>query len=396
MLLTNQFPILFRKETYPIQLALYDDADLRNVYEDILVRREISGNWDKGYSIVPIGRMDGRKEAEPIPLMNMTQGYMCFGALCHEASGSISMSKHMKIWAKKFQGQGGQDPQSNFAGYLADAAAKSILARSMFKEHEYFAKLFNVGAIPAGNVFFNHNARAEGLPDVPITNLGYDGVPLFAFANNPHASWAAGLTIGPTGRPTGIAGAASVCGTVGTAGAAIVDTGGYFNAFTLPPTYWALKRVITHFECNMSFDENDVEFANTPNVLLVSQFNEARWREILDSKFVAYTFANTENVFQEKGGRFRLKLVVSRLLLPNTWFIGKANSPGIERLYPESEDDPWEFYKEQRNRTYFVSYERSWGFMVKNWRYWVAGSASIDGVTAPNFPNPTTWEANEV
>jgi len=396
MLLTNQFPWLFRQCLYPIQLALYDDPDLANPFEDILRRRAIDGVWDKVQTLIPVGRLPDRDEAEPIPLLNLTQGYDAYGAIKIEATGKISMSKHMKLWARKFSGAGGQSPETSFAGHLADAGAKAILHRATLKEHEFFAMIFNYGGIPAGHAFFDQNARAENSPDVPASNFIYDGVPLFSFANAPHLAWATGSAVGPNGRPTGIAGAASVCGPVGTAGAAIVDTGGYFNAFTLPPSYWALKRMLTHFETNMAHDEQDIEYPQTPNALLVSQFNEAHWREVLNSRFVAYTAANTENVFQEVNGRFKLQLIVSRLLLPNTWFVGKANSAGIERLYPKTEDDPWAFYREEANRSYFISFDKSWGFMIRNWRYWVGGSVSIDGVTPPNYGNYQNWEANPV
>lgn len=393
MLLTNMFPTLFRRENYAHQLALYDDPDLANPFETILRRVGIDGIWDREYSVIPVGRMGGRNEAEPIPILNLTEGYVTYGALRHEVSGAISMSKHMKIWAKKFGGTGGKNPEASFAGYLADAGGRSILARSMLNEHEFFAQVFNLGAIQAGNAFFDQNARAEGLPDVPASNFIYDGVPLFTFADNPHIAFATASTIGPTGSPTGTAAGASLTGAAGTTGAAITDTGGYFNAFTLPPSYWALKRVMQHMENNMSFDEQDVQFSLTPNVLLISSFNEAHWREVLDSKFVAYTQTNTENVFQEKNGRFRLQLVVSRLLIRNTWFIGKMASPGILRVYPNQEDDPWSYWREERNRTYFVSYERSFGMWIRNWRYWCGGSVSVDGVTAPEYGDYTLWEA---
>jgi len=391
VLMVNQFMQLFRNEAYAIQLALYEDGDLQNPFENILRKKSIPGIWDKEYSVVPVGRLAGRTEDQPIPKLNLTMGYTAYGALKIEATGRLSLSKHMKLWAKKFAAAGGQSPESSFAGYIADAGARSILSRRMLKEHEYFAMLFNYGGIPGGNAFFNQRTRAEGISDIPNIQTIYDGVSLFAFANAPHPSYAAGRTVGPGGAPTG-----NNCG-IGAANAAtaIADTGGYFNAFQLPPSYWALKRVLTHYENNMAFDENDVPYAQTPTVLLVSQFNEARWREILDSKFVAYTATNTENVFQEEGGRFRVQLVVSRLLLRNTWFVGKANSPGIYRMYPSTEDDPWAYWREESSRSYWLSYDQSWGFMIRNWRYWVGGSVSDDGETPPVFPDPADWESNQ-
>lgn len=394
MLHMNQFWPLFRRETHAVQLALYDDADLKLIWNQIFSRRELpESNYDKAYSIVPVGAGGGRRENEDIPLGNMTMGWETYGAIAIEYTQGISLTKHLKIWARRFSARGGQSPESSFAGYLADAAAKSILQRSIETQDKFFANIFNFGGIPTGHLFFNQNNRVDGNPDVPATNFIYDGVPLFTFPDNPHLSYAARRGVAPDGAPTGIAGVASVCGTGTTYGATQTDTGGYFNAFTLPPSYWALKRVITHYKTNMAHDENDEKYHQNPTVLLASDFNAAQWLEVLNSRFVAYTAANTENIFMMKEGGWKLQVIFHPRLLRNTWFIGKNNSAGIYQTFPAREDDPWDYWKERRNRSYFMSYEKAWGMWIRNWRYWVGGSVSIDGVTPPEYGNPNNWEA---
>ena len=39
---------------------------MENVYDDILSKRPIEGVWDKEYSMVPIGALDGRKDGDDI------------------------------------------------------------------------------------------------------------------------------------------------------------------------------------------------------------------------------------------------------------------------------------------------------------------------------------------
>ncbi|MEM4720649.1 MAG: hypothetical protein QXT73_01130, partial [Candidatus Methanomethylicaceae archaeon] len=75
-MLSIQFPELFRREAYAVQLALAEEGQLANVFEDeILATRPIEGVWDKEYSIVPIGELEGRRESEAIPQKTMTMGF---------------------------------------------------------------------------------------------------------------------------------------------------------------------------------------------------------------------------------------------------------------------------------------------------------------------------------
>lgn len=387
MLLSNQFPELFRDENYRVQLALYRGGELDNPFSTVLRTRGIDGIWDMQYSLIPVGELSGRQEAEPIPLANMTMGWPAYGAICIEAAVKLSLSKHMKEYSRGFT-SGDNFPEANFAGHIADSFGMGVLSREAHKRHKYAARIFNYGAIPAGDPFFDQRDRAEGLGDVPAGQVPYDGVPLFAFANNPHSAFSDGATAGPTGAANG-----TWCGWALTAGAAFADTGGYFNAFTFPPSVWALKRVYTHFCTNMAFDENNIEYQQRPNTLLISAHNEADWAEIMNSKFIAKTVVNTENIFQLDDFKFRI--VSSRHLVRNTWYLGIAKSPGVELLKPKVEEEPWAFWREEDNRSYFCSYERMWGFMIRNWRYWVGGSVCIDAVgTPPVYGNKANWETD--
>ena len=74
MMLSTQFPELFRQETYAVRLALMDNHELQNPFEDILQSKPITGLYDKEYSVVPIGELSGRKEGEPIPQKDMVMG----------------------------------------------------------------------------------------------------------------------------------------------------------------------------------------------------------------------------------------------------------------------------------------------------------------------------------
>lgn len=391
MELSPQFLPLFRREAYAVGINLYSDADLKNQFASFLKMRRLPAGtyWDKMYSIDPVGELNGRDEAEQIPEGNVAMGRTCYGSVGIEASVRIGLSDVMHEYSRKFASEPGVSPEQGFAGYLADQYAQGILSRQLYKWHQLSAKIFNFGAIAAGNVFYNHRLRVNN-SDLPNSNLQYDNRPLFAFANNRHTANTNGATIGPTGRPTG-----TVCGWAGTAGAAIADNGGYFNAFTFPPSIWALKRVLTHYETNMPFDENNVAYQQTPDTLLVSAHNEADWHEILETHFLVGQTVLTENVFMLD--RYRLRLVVSRELVANTWFLGKANSPGIYLMEPDHEPTAWDFWYEAINRSWWMSYERRWGFLIRNWRYWVGGSVSTDGTTPPNYGyNNATWSSNPV
>jgi hypothetical protein len=146
----------------------------------------------------------------------------------------------------------------------------------------------------------------------------------------------------------------------------------------------------------MQFDENDVRFQQYPNTLLVSSFNFMRWKEILAAQLIEPTThgdsTNRPNVFLMDG--FSMQLVHSPLLVANTWFVGRAKSGGILTLNPSEIDDPWAFYRDEDNRAYFISFEKEWGFMVRNWRDWCAGAISVDGVTPPAFNGVTeiNWD----
>ncbi len=384
MLLSNQFPELFRRELYAVKLCLFDEGKLNNPFDEILRSRPIDGIWDKEYSMVPIGELEGRKEAEPIPQKNMTMGYTAYGAVAVEASAKVNLSKRLKEKAREFSSPQGVDEQA-FAGSIADTIGRSMEERKATRWHMLAARIFNYGGIAAGHAFFNQRVRAEGLSDLPNSNLIYDGLALFALPTAPHTSYAAGSTSGPGSRAVG---------TCVNFAATIADTGGYFNAFQLPPSYWALKRVFTHFMYNMAFDENDVRFYQVPDTLLVSSYNLPKWTEILNSKFVepdtSTKNTNIENIFMLEG--FKVRLVHSPLLLANTWFLGKAKSKGIEVMTPTAKDDPWSYYRDEDNRSYFISFEAEWGMMISNWRNWVAGSISTDGSTPPDYGAESAWD----
>lgn len=377
MMLSTQFPELFREEQYAVNLALNTNRELDNPLDEILSRRPIQGLWTKEYSVVPIGELGGRKEAEPIPQKNMTMGYSCFGAQAIEASGKINLSKELEQRSREFRSADGVD-EAAFAGYLADTAGRAFISRKATKWHKLAANLFNLGGIQAGHAFFNHRVRANGLSDLPNTVLQYDGSPLFALPANSHASYSDGATSGPGSRAVGTA--VDMAGT-------IADTGGYFNAFQLPPSYWALKRVWTHFTYNIQYDENNVRFFSAPDTLLVSSYNLPKWTEILQSKFIepraAGNTTNIENIFMMDG--FMVRLVHTPFLVANTWFVGRSKSGGLNLLDPSETEDPWAFYRDEDNRAYFISYEANWGFMIRNWRDWVAGAISLDGETPPDF-----------
>ena len=383
MLLSTQFPELFREEAYAINLALNDNRELDNPFENILSSRPIDGIWTKEYSVVPIGELSGRQEANPIPEKNMVMGYVCQGAQSIEVSAKVSISKTLEQRGREFRNADGVD-EARFAGYLGDTVARGCISRKKTKWHKLCADIFNLGGIPAGHAFFNHHLRANGLSDVTNTPLQYDGVALFALPGAPHPSYAAGAVAGPGSRAVGTS--------VDMAGA-IADTGGYFNAFILPPSYWALKRVWTHYCFNMQFDENDVRYFSKPDTLLVSSYNRPLWDEILKSKFIeprgtggSQYSTNRENIFVSVEG-YSVRLEDSPHIVANTWFLGRANSGGINLLNPTVKEDPWAYYRDEDNRSYFISYEEPWGFLIRNWRNWVAGAISVDGVTPPTFNN---------
>ena len=388
MLLSTQFPELFREELYAVNLALNDNREFDNPIEELLAHKPIDGLWTKEYSLVPMGELSGRKEAEPIPQKNMTTGYVCYGAQGIEASGKVNLSKEMEQRSREFRTADGVD-EARFAGYLADTIGRAFLSRKKTKWLKLCADIYNLGGIAAGNAFFNHRLRTNGLADLPNTNLQYDGVALFAAPGAPHPAYSNGGTVGPGSQAVG---------TCTDMGATVADTGGYFNAFQLAPSYWALKRVWTHFCFNMAFDENNVRYMQKPDTLLISSYDRPRWDEILKSRFIEQQRAfqlvsNRENIFVNVEG-FNVEVVDSPFLVPHTWFLGKRKSGGMALLDVSKEEDPWAYYRDEDNRAYFCSYEESWGFMVRNWRDWVAGAYSTDGVTPPTFAGipETQWD----
>jgi len=386
MQFSGQFPELFRKETYAVNLALVEDRQLENVFEtSILASRPIEGVWDKEYSVVPIGELEGREEGEDIPQKNMTMGYTCYGAIAIEATGKVGLTKLLKQRSNEFKAAGGAVDEPKFAGHIADTASRGFLIRRNQRWRKLAARIFNYGAVQAGHVFFNQRTRCQ-MSDVPDSNLIYDGCPLFAQPAVAHPSYASGATVGPGTAPVG-----NYIDYV----MSIADTGGYFNAFQYPPSYWALKRVVSHFINNMQFDENDEREEDKPDTLVVSSYNIMTWLEILESKFIepvaAGSTTNIENVFQMED--FRMRLVSSADIIRNTWFVGKAKSQGILLEVPSKEEDPWAYWRDEKDRSYWISYEDEWGFMIRNWRRWCAGACSTDGSTAPTFGDAaeTAW-----
>lgn len=377
MQLSADFPNLFRRELYAVNLALAEQGELSNVIADsILQSKSIEGTWDKEYSIVPIGALEGRKEGEKIKQKTMTQGYTCYGGIAVEVSGKLGLSGILKNRSRDFVSNGAVD-ETRFSGYLADTVGRAFPLRSAQRKRKLVAKIFNYGGIQAGNTFFNQRDRTDN-SDCPDSDLIYDGKALFATPANAHPSYANGAVKGPTAQPVG---------NYTDYACSVTDTGGYFNVFDYPPSYWALKRVVTHMSVNMAFDDNDEEMELVPDTLLVSAHNRMLWTEILKSKFIEPNAAgdttNRENIFQMED--FTMKMVVSRDLVANTWYVGKAKSPGIVLLTPDKSEDPWAYWRDEDDRSYWTSYEDWWGFMVRNWRYWCAGAVSTDGSTKPTF-----------
>jgi len=380
MHLSAQFPELFRREVYAVKMALHENKQFKNVIGDLLPHKPIVGSWDKEYEMVPFGALEGRKEGEPIPQKGISMGYTCYGAICNEASVKVGLSKELKGRAREFSSGTGKVDEEGFAGYIGDAIAKPYFVRWAQRQRLLCSRIFNYGGIQAGHAFFNHRARCN-LSDVPASNVIYDNSPLFARPAAAHTAFASGAQKGSD---------AQAVGNFIDYAKSIADTGGYFNAFDLPPSYWALKRVWTHFVYNMQFDENDERFEVYPDTLLVSSYNYPLWCEILKSKFIepnaADTMTNTENVFQMvdfEGSKLRLVPCVD--MIRNTWFLGKANSPGIILFDPQKIDDEASYWRDENDRSYWASFEDDWGFMIRNWRYWCAGAISTDGSTAPTF-----------
>jgi len=375
--LSNTFPELFRREAYAVTLALNEQQQVQSTLDDVLATREIEGLWDKDYSLVPMGELEGRDEGEPIAQKNMSMGYTTYGAIAIEMSGKVGLSNILKQRSREFTAQDGGVNEPKFAGYLADSVVRQFTLRDAQKRRKLAAKIFNYGGIQAGHSFFNQYVRSKS-SDVTNSNLIYDGSPLFAYPAAAHASFASGAVAGP--------GSSAVGTTVDYTGL-LADTGGYFNAFNLPPAYWSLKRVWTHFVNNMQYDDNDEDTEIMPDTLLVSSHNYIKWTEILKSKFVEPTTdgnqTNIENVFYMEG--FKLKLVPCRDLIKNTWFLGVSKSRGISICKAAGEDDPWAYWRNEEDRTYWTSFERYWGMWIQNWRYWCAGAISTDGTTAPTF-----------
>ncbi|MEM4720698.1 MAG: hypothetical protein QXT73_01375, partial [Candidatus Methanomethylicaceae archaeon] len=342
-----------------------------------LATRPIEGVWDKEYSIVPIGELEGRRESEAIPQKTMTMGFTTYGAIAIEASGKVGLSKLLKQRSRDFTSASGEVNEAKFSGYLADTVARGFLLRRAQRWNKLCAQIFNYGAIPTGHTFFNHYKRCL-FSDVPNSDYIYDERPLFAYPSAPHYSYATNSTRGNGARAVG---------NFVDAACTVPDTGGYFNRFDYPPSYWALKRVWTHFCNNMQFDDNDERYVLRPDTLLVSEYDLIRWTEILRSKFiepfVSGQETNRENVFLFEG--FKLRLVSSPLLIPHTWFLGKAKSQGILLLKPTKEEDPWAYWRDENDRSYWISFEDEWGFMIRNWRFWCAGAASSDGENPPTF-----------
>jgi len=382
-----QFPELFRRETYAINLALVESRQLTDVFKDsILASRPIEGVWDKEYSVVPIGAIEGREEGEDIPQKDMTSGYTCYGAISNEASGKVGLTKTLKQRSKEFSSASGDVDEPKFAGYLADTASRGFIVRRNQRFRKLAAKIFNFGGIQAGDSFFNQKERCN-MSDVTDSDLIYDGCPLFAIPANAHPSYAAGAVVGPGTAPVGNYVDYQMT---------MADTGGYFNAFRYPPAYWALKRVVQHFCFNMQFDENDEREEDKPDTLVVSSYNVMTWTEILKSHFIEPTTAgsttNIENIFQMED--FQMKLISSSDLVRNTWYVGKAKSQGILLEEPKKTEDPWAYWRDEKDRSYWVSFEDDWGFMIRNWRRWCAGAYSADGETAPTFGDVDDTEWN--
>jgi hypothetical protein len=384
MHLSTQFSELFRRETYAVNLQLNEERQVTNVYDELLATRDCEGVWDKDYSVVPIGELNGRLDGEDIPQKNMVMGYTCYGATAIEMTGKVGISKILKQRSREFTNSAGNVDEPKFAGYLADTASRGFLIRDAQKKRILAAKIFNYGGVQAGHAFFNQRTRC-GFSDVPDSNLIYDGCPLFAAPAVPHPSYSAGALLGTGSAPTGNFTDWAV---------ATADTGGYFNAFQFPPSYWSLKRVWTHFCFNMQFDENDQREEAKPDTLLVSAYNLPHWTEVLKSKFVeprtGTVTTNTENIFMMEG--FQVKLVSSVDLVRNTWFLGQAKSQGIVTLKLTKEEDPWAYWRDEKDRSYWISFEDEWGFMIRNWRRWCAGAYSTNGTTAPNFGAETGWD----
>jgi len=386
MMLSTQFPELFRKENYAITLALDEKRQLSNVFDEILASKSIDGIWDKDYSLVPFGELAGRKEGEKIGKKQITMGYTSYGAIAVEASGKVGLSTILQQRSKEFSSADGMVDEPKFAGHIADVHAKAFLVRRAQRWAKLTANIFNLGGIQAGHDFFNQRSRSNS-SDVTDSDLIYDGSPLFALPTAPHTLYANSLTRGAD---------AQAVGNYVDYEMSIQDTGGTFNAFIYPPSYWALRRVYSHFVNNMQYDDNGEIEERKPDTLLVSSHNIMTWVEILKSRFIepykSGQDTNIENIFMLD--EFPIVLKSSPRVLKNTWYLGCAKSGGIITLKPNSQGDLWEYWRDAEDRSYWISFEDMWGMWIRNWRCWCAGSISIDGVTPPTFGDASESDWN--
>lgn len=198
--------------------------------------------------------------------------------------------------------------------------------------NQFVADHFNYGGLLNGHDIFNQTvpkgSGASGLTD-PTGGLIYDGKPLFALTGNNHIPY-------DTNK----------------------NTGTYYNAVALAPSYANLVTVWNLMTATNNKDESGNPIIINPDVLMCPKSQELTWQQILQSNILTDT---SKNVIQN-----RLQILANPFLTnANAWFLIDTSLDGIrfyERQLPEIK------MIEKNNASIDVYGFCRYGTMVKNWR----------------------------
>lgn len=319
MVRTN-FTEAMKRTMYEWFFETYDQ--MPTVYDQILdVREATSGAFDQSTSAIGAGKLSQVDEGENIPHEELMEGFTTYCAYKKFAQ-MIHLTQETVEDNTKTE---------NMLRDLANNWAQSV----NFTLEAFYATAFNRGGFTAGDSFFNQSI--PGILTYPGGQLGYDSQPIFCLTGNEHTSKGGGT---------------------------------YVNSLnvTLSPENLEAAYIKLMAVNNRNERDEIVSLGNDLVLVCAPQLAPTAER-IVKSDKLSGSNNNDVNIFLGK------ITIVPWTYITNSsaWYLGvrKKGLCAYKRRAPKID-----FYYDEDVEVFKAKISMRYGFMEKNWRYWVAGKTA--------------------
>lgn len=318
----SDFTEAMKKDMYPWYFESYDETP--QVFDQLFDMKPSSAAYEKFTSAIGLGDLLEKPEGEDLQVDSPMESYTI---ICKNRTFGRQV---------RFTYESVEDAQK-----VADLLRTTVGtwgASTARTKDKWFVKLFNLGAMAAGNDIYNNTIT--GVIDDPTTVKTYDNTVWF---NTLHPDKVGNTYINYTASRT--------------------------------LTHTNLKTTYETFTATNNRDERGQIITLVPDTLLIPPALIFTSKVILANTAIPGSFDNDINVL----ANIVNPIVWPRLSDATGWFLGckKKGIMGLER-----QDAIFDFYQDETSKDYYATIFLRWGGVVTNWRFWYANDISSTVATA--------------